>query len=71
MDKGRMEFAISFLEPGRNSAKSGKVQIFVYILYINSNCIFSETNWRNKPKLRISKTIWKNAQWRRVELNFR
>ena len=37
MDKGRMEFAISFLEPGGNSAKSGKVQIFVYI---NSNCIF-------------------------------
>ena len=31
MEKGRIEFAISILEPGGNSEQNGNVQIFVYI----------------------------------------
>ena len=38
MQKGRIEFTISFLEPGENSELNGNVQIFVYK---NLNCIFS------------------------------
>ena len=43
MEKGRIEFLIPFLEPGRNSEQSGNVQIF---FYTNSNCVFSKTIWR-------------------------
>ena len=40
MEKGRIEFSITSLDPGGNSEQNGNVQIF---FYINSNCVFSKT----------------------------
>ena len=40
MEKGGIEFMISFLAPGGNSEQKGNVQI---LFYINSNCVFSKT----------------------------
>ena len=40
MEKGRIEFLISFLEPGRNSVQNGNVQLFCYINY---KLVFSKT----------------------------
>ena len=40
MEKGRIDFSISFLEPVGNSEQYGNVQIFVYI---NSNWVFSKS----------------------------
>ena len=36
---GRIEFSITFLEPGGNSEQNGNVRIF---LYINSNCVITK-----------------------------
>ena len=45
MEKGRIDFSISFLEPVGNSEQYGNVQIFVYI---NSNWVFLNhvAQWR-------------------------
>ena len=40
MVKGRIEFSISFLEPGGNYVPNGNVQL---LCCINSNCVFSKT----------------------------
>ena len=40
MVKGRIEFSISFLEPGGNYVLNGNVQL---LCCINSNCVFSKT----------------------------
>ena len=44
MEKGRIEFSITSLEPVGYSEPNGNVQIF---FYIKSNCVFSKTNWKN------------------------
>ena len=45
MEKGRIEFSISFLELGGKLVQKDNVQLFCYI---NSNCVFSNTIWRKK-----------------------
>jgi len=45
MEKGRMEFSITSLEPGGKSIPNGNIQIF---FYINSNCVFSKTIWKKR-----------------------
>ena len=58
MDKGRIEFLKSFLEPVGNSVQDDKVQLFCYI---NSNCVFSKTIWKSAvAKLRL--TDWRDWQ---------
>ena len=45
MEKGRIEFSMSFHQPWWNSKQNGNVKTF---FYINLNCIFSKTIWRKK-----------------------
>ena len=45
MEKGRIEFATSFLEPGGNSEQSGNIQIFAIFVVFISN-IFANTACR-------------------------
>ena len=59
MEKGRIEFSLSFHEPGWNSEQNGNVKIF---FYINSNCVFFKT-FEKRPQ--------PYGGWRRVRLNFR
>ena len=44
MEKGQIEFSIAFQQPGWNSVQNGNVKLFCYI---NSNCVFSKTIWKN------------------------
>ena len=52
MEKGRIEFSISFLEPGGNSEQNCNDQIF---FYINSNCVFFKTICRQKSRSPMKK----------------
>ena len=45
MEKDRIDFSISFLEPQGNSVHNGNVQLFYYI---NSNCVLSKTIYEEK-----------------------
>ena len=72
MEKGRFEFAISFLEPGRNSEQNGNVQLF---FIIHSNCVFSKTIWRNKSRssmekgrIEFSMSSWNSEQNYNVQI---
>ena len=58
MEKGRTEFATSFMEPGGNSEQSGNVKIF---FFINSNCLYFPRPFEEENPV---------ALWRRVGLNF-
>ena len=48
MEKGRIEFSISFDQPEWNFEQNGNVQMFSYI---NSNCVISKTVSQPMPPL--------------------
>ena len=52
MEKDRIEFSITSLEPGGNSEPNGNVQIF---FYINTICVFSKTIWRKNSRSEMKK----------------